>query len=305
MADQDPDAHSDVAQANQFLRVRSRRTKRCTPFRNTSTRSGRCASTRSSRSSPSRMWPMPSAAASSRRSTWSAQPTGGPLQALSGVEAQRQAADDETAIRLNPTMVGFGAGQSTFGWIFYPRLQTSGGKRGPALHRHRAPGQRPRARPDRQRPEHRARPARMHRAGRNAQLRPQDRIHHRGQLVPHQRGRRRPEVRPRESRRCSAASSCSAEEALEPVPRSRATIAPKSYQIATERLNQLRSLMPTQRMVVRVPFADNQNDARIFCSHGSQLRPTLLGLARQAARGRAENRPFFSRARTSAFTTPT
>ncbi len=35
--------------------------------------------------------------------------------------------------------------------------------------------------------------------------------------------------------------------------------------------------MPTQRMVVRVPFADSQNDARIFCSHGSQLRPTILG----------------------------
>ncbi len=56
--------------------------------------------------------------------------TGGPLRALTGVEAQRQAADDETAIRLNPTMVGFGAGQSTFGWVFYPRLQTSGGRRG-------------------------------------------------------------------------------------------------------------------------------------------------------------------------------
>ena len=35
--------------------------------------------------------------------------------------------------------------------------------------------------------------------------------------------------------------------------------------------------MPTQRMVVRVPFTDNQNDARIFCSHGSQLRPALSG----------------------------
>ena len=54
----------------------------------------------------------------------------GPLKALTGIEAQRQATEDETAIRLNPTMVGFGAGQSTFGWIFYPRLQTSGGKRG-------------------------------------------------------------------------------------------------------------------------------------------------------------------------------
>ena len=53
----------------------------------------------------------------------------GPIKALTGIAAQRQAADDETAIRLNPTMVGFGAGQSTFGWIFYPRLQTNGGKR--------------------------------------------------------------------------------------------------------------------------------------------------------------------------------
>ena len=52
---------------------------------------------------------------------------------------------------------------------------------------------------------------------------------------------------------------------------------PEEYQIATERLNQLKSLMPTQRMVVRVPFTDNQNDARIFCSHGSQLRPALSG----------------------------
>ena len=48
---------------------------------------------------------------------------------VTGIEAQRQAADDETAIRLNPTMVGFGAGQSTFGWIFYPRLQTNTDKR--------------------------------------------------------------------------------------------------------------------------------------------------------------------------------
>ena len=35
--------------------------------------------------------------------------------------------------------------------------------------------------------------------------------------------------------------------------------------------------MATQRMVVRVPFTDNQNDARIFCTHGSQLRPELSG----------------------------
>src|SRR5262249_4101580 len=54
----------------------------------------------------------------------------GPAKAVAGVSTDRRASDDETAIRLNPTMVGFGAGQSTFGWIFYPRIQTSGGRNG-------------------------------------------------------------------------------------------------------------------------------------------------------------------------------
>ena len=30
---------------------------------------------------------------------------------------------DAAAVRLNPTMVGFGAGESTFGWRFYPRVR--------------------------------------------------------------------------------------------------------------------------------------------------------------------------------------
>ena len=51
---------------------------------------------------------------------------------------------------------------------------------------------------------------------------------------------------------------------------------PEEYQIAVERLNQLKSLMPTQRLVVQVPFTDNNNDSRIFCSQGGQLRPMLL-----------------------------
>jgi hypothetical protein len=51
---------------------------------------------------------------------------------------------------------------------------------------------------------------------------------------------------------------------------------PEEYQIAVERLNQLKSLMPTQRLVVQVPFTDHNNDSRIFCSQGGQLRPTLL-----------------------------
>ena len=36
-------------------------------------------------------------------------------------------------------------------------------------------------------------------------------------------------------------------------------------------------MMPTQRMVVRVPFSGDHNDSRIFCSQGLQLRPSLLG----------------------------
>ena len=58
----------------------------------------------------------------------------GPLQGdRRRLTADRRAAEDETAVRLNPTMVGFGAGQSTFGWVFYPRLQTSGGRDGRLL----------------------------------------------------------------------------------------------------------------------------------------------------------------------------
>ncbi len=34
---------------------------------------------------------------------------------------------DAAAVRLNPTMVGFGAGESTFGWRFYPRVQVPKG----------------------------------------------------------------------------------------------------------------------------------------------------------------------------------
>ena len=35
-------------------------------------------------------------------------------------------------------------------------------------------------------------------------------------------------------------------------------------------------MMPTQRLVVRVPYTDDNNDSRIFCSQGGQLRPSLL-----------------------------
>ena len=43
-----------------------------------------------------------------------------------------------------------------------------------------------------------------------------------------------------------------------------------------ERLNQIKSMMPTQRLDVSVPFSADNNDSRIFCSQGGQLRPSLL-----------------------------
>ncbi len=201
--------------------------------------------------------------------------TGGPLRALSGIEAQRQAADDETAIRLNPTMVGFGAGQSTFGWIFYPRLQTSGGRRGrlftdiALLASGRVPDP----------------------TGGDQSIEPGQRectaLVEMPNFVPKiefitvANWFRTSEIGDgqKSDLEKAAVQGRKLELAVEALNRAKVEghYRPEELEIATERLNQLRSLMPTQRMVVRVPFADNQNDARIFCSHGSQLRPTILG----------------------------
>ena len=51
---------------------------------------------------------------------------------------------------------------------------------------------------------------------------------------------------------------------------------PEEYQIALQRLSQIKSMMPTQRLQVSVPYTDDNNDSRIFCSQGGQLRPSLL-----------------------------
>ena len=199
----------------------------------------------------------------------------GPIKALSGIEAQRQASDDETAIRLNPTMVGFGAGQSTFGWIFYPRLQTNGGRRGriitdiALLATGRVPDP----------------------TGSDQSIEPGQRectaLVEMPNFVPKiefitvANWFRTSEVGDGQKSDLEKAAVLGRRLVLAEEILIRAKVEghyrTEEYQIATERLNQLRSLMPTQRMVVRVPFADSQNDARIFCSHGSQLRPTLTG----------------------------
>lgn len=199
----------------------------------------------------------------------------GPFKALSGVATQKQAADDETAIRLNPTMVGFGAGQNTFGWIFYPRLQTNGGKRlrlitdVALLVSGRVPD--PTGNDQSIEPGQRECTALVEMPNFIPKI----------EFITVANWFRTSEVGDGQKSDLEKASILGrklvlAEEALN---RSKVEghYRPEEYQIASERLNQLKSLMPTQRMVVRVPFTDNQNDARIFCSHGSQLRPALSG----------------------------
>jgi hypothetical protein len=201
--------------------------------------------------------------------------SGGPLRALTGVEAQRQAADDETAVRLNPTMVGFGAGQSTFGWIFYPRLQTSGGRRSrlftdiALLANGRVPDP----------------------TGSDQSIEPGQRectaLVEMPNFVPKiefitvASWFRTSEIGDGQRSDLEKAAVLGRKLELAQDALNRANVEghyrPEELHIATERLKQLRSLMPTQSLVVRVPFADNQNDARIFCSHGSQLCPAILG----------------------------
>ena len=199
----------------------------------------------------------------------------GPLKALSGVATERQATDEETAIRLNPTMVGFGAGQSTFGWIFYPRLQTNGGKR---LHvvtdialllTGRVPD--PTGSDQSIEPGQRECTALVEMPNFIPKI----------EFITVANWFRTSEVGDGQKSDLEKASILGRKLVLAEEALSRSQVEghyrPEEYQIASQRLNQLKNLMPTQRMVVRVPFTDNQNDARIFCSHGSQLRPELSG----------------------------
>ncbi len=199
----------------------------------------------------------------------------GPIKALTGIDAQRQAADDETAIRLNPTMVGFGAGQNTFGWIFYPRLQTNGGRRGRVLTDLAllATGRAPDSIASDQSIEPGQREC--------TALVEMPNFVPKIEFISVANWFRTSEVGDGQKSELEKSAVLGEKLVHADGALNRARVEgqyrPEEMQIATERLKQLRSLMPTQRMVVRVPFADNQNDARIFCSHGSQLRPTLTG----------------------------
>jgi hypothetical protein len=199
----------------------------------------------------------------------------GPWKALAGIAADRRAADDETAIRLNPTMVGFGAGQSTFGWIFYPRLQTSGG-RGDRLLTDIALLLKGRV---------------VDPTGSDQSLEPGQRectaLVEMPNFVPKiefitvANWFRTSEISDGQKSDIEKATILgrklvAAENAVNKA-RVEGQYRPEEYQIAIDRINQLKDLMPTQRLVVRVPFSGDRNDARIFCSQGLQLRPALLG----------------------------
>jgi hypothetical protein len=199
----------------------------------------------------------------------------GPWKAMMGMAADRRAADDETAIRLNPTMVGFGAGQSTFGWVFYPRLQTSGSS-GDRLLTDLALLLKGRV---------------VDPTGGDQSIEPGQRectaLVEMPNFVPKiefitvANWFRTSEVSDGQKSELEKATILgrklvAAESALNKA-KIEGQYREEEYQIAMDRIRQLRDLMPTQRLVVRVPFSGDHNDSRIFCSQGLQLRPALLG----------------------------
>jgi hypothetical protein len=202
----------------------------------------------------------------------------GPLKLLGGIAAaglaaDRHAVEDETAIRLNPTMVGFGAGESTFGWVFYPRIQT-------------------RMRDGRLLTDLTllARGEFPDPTGKMQSIEPGQRECTALIVMPNfipkiefitvanwfrtsESGDGQKSELEKSStlgRRLVAAENALNRAKVEGQYR------PEEYLIALERINQLKSMMPTQRLVVRVPYTDDNNDSRIFCSQGGQLRPSLL-----------------------------
>lgn len=200
-------------------------------------------------------------------------PAVGPLRAAGIFSHDRALAEEEAAIRLNPTMVGFGAGENTFGWIFYPRLQTTAtGRVGLAaisqiLRNNLGDGEK----------EQSIEPGQRECTALIVMPNFIPKI----EFVTVANWFRSNDLDGRTSviEKASdlAARLVEAENALDDLNSSGAFAysRPEDLQVAVERLNQLKSLMPTQRLVVRVPFSAEHNDSRVFCSRGGQLRPSL------------------------------
>ncbi|WP_337176636.1 hypothetical protein [Paludisphaera sp.] len=200
-------------------------------------------------------------------------PALGPLRAAGIFSTNRALAEEEAAIRLNPTMVGFGAGENTFGWVFYPRLQTSAtGRVGVAavsqmLRNNLGDGERQQSIEPGQRE--------------CTALIVMPNFVPKIEFVTVANWFRSGDLDGRtaviEKASDLGARLVEAEQALDDLNSTGAFAysRPEELQVAVERLNQLKSLMPTQRLVVRVPFSAEHNDSRVFCSRGGQLRPEL------------------------------
>ena len=171
-------------------------------------------------------------------------------------------------------MVGFGAGQSTFGWIFYPRLQTNGGKDGrlvtdiALLVNGRVPD--PTGNDQSIEPGQRECTALVEMPNFIPKI----------EFITVANWFRTSEVGDGQKSDLEKASILGrklvlAEEALNR-SRSRATIALRSIR---SRPSGSISSRPHAHPAHGGPGSlhGNQNDARIFCSHGSQLRPALPG----------------------------
>ncbi|WP_165067642.1 hypothetical protein [Paludisphaera rhizosphaerae] len=204
-------------------------------------------------------------------------PAFGPFRAGGVFSNDAANAEDEAAIRLNPTMVGFGAGENTFGWIFYPRLQTSRtGRAGLA-----AVSDMVRQGLGRDDKEQSLEPGQRECTALIVMPNFIPKI----EFVTVANWFRTGDLDGRTSviEKASDLAGRLAETETElnkfnapdhpgGVPVGRL----EELQIAVERINQLKSLMPTQRLVVRVPFSADSNDSRVFCSRGGQLKPSLL-----------------------------
>ncbi|MGC8640242.1 MAG: hypothetical protein ACP5XB_10250, partial [Isosphaeraceae bacterium] len=202
----------------------------------------------------------------------------GPLKALSGLAAaglaiERRSTEDEAAIRLNPTMVGFGAGESTFGWVFYPRLQTR--TRDGRLMTDIALLMQGRW-PDPTGKEQSIEPGQRECTALIVMPNFVPKI----EFITVANWFRTTAVRDGQKSDLEKSSTLARKVDAVEIALNRASIEkqyrPEEYQIAMERLNQIKSMMPTQRLQVSVPYTADNNDSRIFCSQGGQLRPSLL-----------------------------
>jgi hypothetical protein len=201
----------------------------------------------------------------------------GPVKLSAGVSNDRRTEVDEAAIRLNPTMVGFGAGKSTFGWIFYPQIQTTRPRKdnlytsvARTVFTGRSPD--PAARELRIEPGQRECTALVVMSNFTPAIEFTT-VANWFDTTDNLDGQKA-EI---EKASILASSIVQAEGALLRIRDDKRQYSGRDMRIALERVEQLKDFMPTQRFNSPVPFCGEGNDARIFTSQGGQLRPTVTG----------------------------